>query len=224
MEQITNLFISGGEEVTLPVILVTLLVSIVLGLIIGLTYMFTSRKQYSQSFVLTLVMLPVILSMIICFVGSNVARAFSLAGTLSIIRFRSAPGDPKDIGFIFFSIAAGLSAGVGLILYGVVFVVILCAFMFLLYFTNFAKPSKKKKIIRITVPEDTDYSSVFDETFKKYTLHFEISKVKTTNLGSLFEVFFDVTLMPDCDEKKLLDELRCLNGNLTINMSSTALE
>lgn len=219
-----NLLASGGDEVTLPVIIVTLLVSMVLGIIIGITYMLTSKKQYSQSFVLTLVMLPVILSMIICFVGSNVARAFSLAGTLSIIRFRSAPGEPKDIGYIFFTIAAGLAAGVGLLLYGAVFVILLCAFMIVLHYTNFAKPSKKKKIIRITVPEDTDYSSVFDETFEKYTTHYEISKVKTTNLGSLFEVFFDVTLAPDCDEKKLLDELRCLNGNLTIKMAATEIE
>ena len=221
MENILNTFITVGTEVNLTTIFASLLVSIILGIIIAVTYMFTSKKQHSQSFVLTLVMLPIILAMIICFVGSNVARAFSLAGTLSIIRFRSAPGDPKDIGYIFFAIAAGLACGIGVYLYGLIFVTVLCIFMIILHFTNFARPSNKKKLLRITIPEDTDYNSVFNEVFDKYTLNHEVSRVKTTNLGSLFEISYNITLLPNCDEKKFIDDLRCLNGNLTIQISSS---
>ena len=115
--------------------IVTMLFAIVFGLVIGITYMATSKRQYAQNFVVTVVMLPSILSMIIFLVGSNLAMAFSLAGTLSIIRFRSAPGDPKDIGYIFAAIAAGLASGVGLYVYGILFVAVFSLLMVLLFFS-----------------------------------------------------------------------------------------
>ena len=118
--------------------LITMLSSVILGAIIAFTYQKTQDETvYQKSFAVTLLMLPVILSVIILFVGSNIARAFSLAGTLSIIRFRSAPGDPKDIAFIFFDIAAGLACGVGLFGYGALFVAVLCLFMIVISKINF---------------------------------------------------------------------------------------
>lgn len=132
-------------------------------------------------------MLPAILSVIIIFVGSNTARAFSLAGTLSIIRFWSAPGDPKDIGFIFFSIAAGLASGVGLYGYGALFAALLSVIIVIAEKKElFLKKTVSKKL-RITVPEDLNYEGAFDEVLKKYTEKFSPVKVKTTDLGSLFE-------------------------------------
>ncbi len=200
--------------------IVTMLFAIVFGLVIGITYMATSKRQYAQNFVVTVVMLPSILSMIIFLVGSNLAMAFSLAGTLSIIRFRSAPGDPKDIGYIFAAIAAGLASGVGLYVYGILFVAVFSLLMVLLFFSKFAKPKSSRKILKITVPENLDFNTAFDELLERFTARHEMVRVKTTNLGSLFELSYDITLLKNCNEKAFLDELRCLNGNLTISLSA----
>lgn len=129
MEQLFNSITTQDGSITIITVLCTLIIACILGLLISLTYMRTQNGVHSQSFAITLIMLPVILSVIILFVGSNVARAFSLAGTVAIIRFRSAPGEPKDIGFIFFAMAAGLACGVGVYIYGVVFTILLCAVM-----------------------------------------------------------------------------------------------
>ncbi|MGN1093112.1 MAG: DUF4956 domain-containing protein, partial [Monoglobaceae bacterium] len=125
-ELFNNILTSTSSEMSVAGAVVTMLIAVSFGIVIGFTYYMTQKENYQRSMAVTLVMLPIILSVIILFVGSNIARAFSLAGTLSIIRFRSAPGDPKDIGFIFFDIAAGLACGVGLYGYGALFVVILC--------------------------------------------------------------------------------------------------
>lgn len=156
----------SGISLTVPVALIAMGASLLFGLVISLTYIFTHKDRYQQSFAITLTMLPVILTVIILFVGSNVARAFSLAGTLSIIRFRSAPGDPEDVGYIFFDIAAGLACGVGFYGYGAMFVGILCLFMIIVSKTNFAKPKTTAKMLRITIPESLDYEGIFDEILK----------------------------------------------------------
>lgn len=126
-----NILANASAEITVSSAIITMLTAVILGAAIAFTYFKTQDENYQRSMAVTLLMLPVILSVIILFIGSNIARAFSLAGTLSIIRFRSAPGDPKDIGFIFFDIAAGLACGVGLFGYGVLFVLILCAIIIL---------------------------------------------------------------------------------------------
>ncbi|MCC8169323.1 MAG: DUF4956 domain-containing protein [Oscillospiraceae bacterium] len=198
---------------------ITMAAALIFGLAISFTYIFTHKNTYQQSLALTLTMLPVILSVIILFVGSNVARAFSLAGTLSIIRFRSAPGDPVDIGYIFFDIAAGLACGVGLYMYGAVFVLVLCLFLILLNKVNFAKPKTQAKHLKVVIPEDLDYQGVFDEILKKYTTSHTLQKVKTTDLGSLYELVYSVTMKKDADEKQFIDDIRCRNGNLSIILS-----
>lgn len=200
---------------------VTMLAAIIFGAIIAFTYYKTqSEESYQPSFAVTLVMLPVILSVIILFVGSNVARAFSLAGTLSIIRFRSAPGDPKDIGFIFFDIAAGLACGVGLYLYGFIFVVVLCSVIFILAKIKVFEKSAIKKNLKITIPENLNYQNVFNDILDKYTMKYSLEKIKTTDLGSLFEVCYSVTMKEEQDEQEFLNELRCRNGNLSIILSA----
>lgn len=188
-----------------------------MGAVIAFTYSKTqSEENYQKSLAVTLLMLPVILSVIIIFIGSNIARAFSLAGTLSIIRFRSAPGDAKDIGFILFDIAAGLSCGVGLYGYGVVFVIILCAVLIILEKMNVFEKKNVQKILRITIPEDLNYQGAFDDILDKYTVKHSLDRIKTTDLGSLFELRYNVTMKKDENEQDFLDELRCRNGNLNI--------
>ena len=150
-EILTN--VSADMTVTSAVI--TILIAGVMGLVIAFTYFKTQEAEtFQRSMAITLLMLPMILSVIILFVGSNIARAFSLAGTLSIIRFRSAPGDPKDIGFIFFDIAAGLACGVGLYGYGAIFVVILCVIIILAEKVRLFERKTVQKTLKITIPED----------------------------------------------------------------------
>ena len=167
-------------------------------------------------------MLPIILSVIILFIGSNIARAFSLAGTLSIIRVRSAPGDPKDIGFIFFDIAAGLACGVGLFGYGAIFVAILCIIMILAEKFKFFEKKHVQKVLKITIPENLNYQGAFDEILKKYTKKYSLTRIKTTDLGSLFELNYNVIMLHDEDEQEFINELRCRNGNLNIILAVSA--
>ena len=222
MEDLLTTSTAAATVLSMTDVLIAMAASIVFGLIIATTYVLTHSGGHQQSFAITITMLPVILTVIILFVGSNVARAFSLAGTLSIIRFRSAPGDPKDIAYIFFAIAAGLASGVGLYLYGVVFVILLCVFMFILTKTNFAADGSLSRVLRITVPEDLDYPQAFDEIFDKYTSKHKLVKIRTTDLGSLYELTYNVTMVRDVEEKSFIDELRCRNGNMNIILGMAA--
>lgn len=216
-ELFNNVLSNVSDTVTVSSAIVTMAVSLLLGFVIALTYYFTQDKgSYQRSFAITLIMLPIILSVIILFVGSNIARAFSLAGTLSIIRFRSAPGDPKDIGYIFFDIAAGLACGVGLYGYGALFVIILCIVLIIIEKKMYFAEKSARKILKITIPEDLNYQGVFDEILKKYSGSYTLLKIRTSDLGSLFELEYALIMSPDVNEQEFINELRCRNGNLNI--------
>ena len=220
MSEIFNTDLANtGAEMSVATSLTTMLIAIIFGALIGFTYYKTQNENYQRSMAVTLVMLPIILSVIILFVGSNIARAFSLAGTLSIIRFRSAPGDPKDIGFIFFDIAAGLSCGVGLYGYGALFVLILCVAIFIMEKCNLFSKKDVHKTLKITIPENLNFEGAFDEILSKYTKKYTLTKIKTTDLGSLFELAYDVVMSEGQNEQEFLNELRIRNGNLTIVLS-----
>ena len=221
MNTLFNLILTNtSSEITVMSAIVTMLIGLVFGSVIAFTYYKTQNDaSYQRSLAVTLLMLPVILSVIIVFIGSNIARAFSLAGTLSIIRFRSAPGDPKDIGYIFFDIAAGLACGVGLYGYGAVFVLILCVVMFITERLGFFERKTINKKLKITIPENLNFEGTFDEILKKYTKAYTLEKIKTTDLGSLFEVCYSVSMLKNQDEQEFLNELRCRNGNLNIILS-----
>ncbi len=217
-----NILANVSADITVGAAIVTMLVAILFGAAIAYTYYKTQEENYQRSMAITLLMLPIILSVIILFIGSNIARAFSLAGTLSIIRFRSAPGDPKDIGFIFFDIAAGLACGVGLFGYGAIFVAILCIVMVLAEKLSFFEKSTKQKTLKITIPENLNYQGAFDEILKKYTKKYTLNQIKTTDLGSLFELNYSVIMLRDEDEQEFINELRCRNGNLNIILAVSA--
>ena len=223
MEALTSFFNAinsgSGIEINTVNIILSMAAALIFGILISLTYIYTHKDRHQQSFAITLTMLPIILTVSILFVGSNVARAFSLAGTLSIIRFRSAPGDPEDIGYIFFDIAAGLACGVGLFLWGAIFVILLCLVMIFISKTNYARPKSTAKQLKITIPENLDYEGVFDEILKRYTNSYVLRRVKTTDLGSLFELTYSLKMIKGADEKELIDELRTRNGNLNIVLS-----
>lgn len=208
---------SATALTTVPDAVIAMGLALLFGLIISLCYLKTTRTMTSQQgFALTLIMLPIIFAIIILFVGNDVARAFSLAGTASIIRFRSAPGEPKDIVFIFFALAAGLSCGVGMYLAGAVFTVFLAIIVLFLDKIHFGRKSTLPQNLKITIPEDLNYKDAFTEILEDNTQQYTLKRVKTTDLGSLFEVDYQVVLNEDTDEKSFLDELRCQNGNLSI--------
>ncbi len=216
-----NILVNSAESITVFSSLTAIAVALVFGILIATTYYITQENEtYQRSMSVALLMLPTILSVIILFVGSNVARAFSLAGTLSIIRFRSTAGDPKDIGFIFFDIAAGLACGVGLYGYGALFVVILCLVIILVQKRNVFERKEKQKTLKITIPENLNFEGTFDEVLLKYTKKYTLTKIKTTDLGSLFDVTYSVQMKENINEQEFLNELRCRNGNLTIILSS----
>lgn len=204
-------------------LVIALISSFVLGIIISFTYKKTHVKgQYSQNFSITLVMIPCIIAIIILMVGSNIARAFGLTGAFSIIRFRSNATDPKDISYVLFTMAAGLACGAGSYEYAIFFTIILCIIMFILSKINFGAKNSTYKLLKIIIPEDLDYHGAFDDVFETYTLNHDLKKVKTTDLGTLYELVYNVTIKNDVNEKSFLDELRCRNGNLNIILSMNA--
>lgn len=211
---------TDATTISITTALLTIFISMVVGFIISLTYMKTADNgQYTQNFSLTLILLPIIIALIILLIGSNVARAFSLAGAFSIVRFRSAPGNPKDITYVFFSMATGLACGVGFFLYAIIFTIVLCLIMFVLSFINYGSKKSSQKILKITIPENLNFEGIFDEILDKYTQNYSLNKVKTVDMGSLFELDYSVSLNNNTNQKKFIDELRCKNGNLTIILS-----
>lgn len=199
--------------------LFSIMVALLLGLIISIVYVITvPRKGRSQNFVLSLVILPTMVAVVILLVGSNIARAFSVAGVFTLIRFRSVPGDSKDISFVFLAMAAGLTTGMGYLAFGVIVTLIIGLTIILICKIGFKIIDQQEKRLRITIPEDMNYQGVFDDLFMKYTKECEMQKVKTTNLGTLYELSYDVIMKEDESEKEFIDNIRCRNGNLNIQL------
>ena len=204
---------------TLKTFLICVGVALALGLGIALVYSF--RSVHSASFVVTLALLPATVTVVIMMVNGNLGAGVAVAGAFSLVRFRSTPGTAKEIGAIFLAMAVGLACGMGYPSFGFLFTAIMCVIMLVFSLTNFGGPrrSAQRRILRITVPEDLDYPTVFDDLLEKYTLSAVLTDVKTTNLGSLNRLTYAVTLRAAGTEKAFIDELRCRNGNLEISMS-----
>lgn len=195
----------------------------IIGFVISLVYMLTHKKEgYSQAFCVSLILLAPIVGMVILVIGNNVATAFSLAGAFALVRFRSAPGDPKDIAFVFMSVTMGLTCGLGYWIYAALAVAVLCVIILILHFVNYAGKKGNTYELKITVPETLNYVGVFDDVLKKYTNSFKLARVKSVDFGALFELSFSVNLKDDKDIRKMLDELRAMNGNLKIMLSTEA--
>lgn len=192
--------------------------SLFLGLIMALSYMFKTR--YTKSFVVTLALLPAVVCVVIMMVNGNVGTGVAVAGAFGLVRFRSAPGTAKEITALFLAMGTGLIAGMGYLGFALLFTLIMCAVFMLYNCLNFGeKKNAACKTIHITVPEDLDYSGVFEDIFSDYTSAWELTQVKTTNMGSMFRLTYDVVLKNTAKEKELIDKLRCRNGNLEITVS-----
>jgi len=193
-------------------------VSLVLGLIMAAAYMF--KNEHTKSFLVTLALLPAVVCVVIMMVNGNIGAGVAVAGAFSLVRFRSAPGSAKEIVTIFLAMGAGLIAGMGYLGFAALFTVIMCV-MFLIYnaVAGNAKSEVVNKTIKITIPEDLDYTGAFDDIFAEYTKKNELVKVKTTNMGSMFRLTYNVTLKDATKEKEMIDRIRERNGNLEIMVS-----
>lgn len=194
--------------------------SLVLGLVMAFAYMYHTR--YTKSFVVTLALLPAVVCVVIMMVNGNVGTGVAVAGAFSLVRFRSAPGTAKEICALFFAMGAGLIAGMGYLGFAVLFTVIMCiAFLLYNHFDfGFKRNCAIYKTFTVTIPEDLDYSGVFDDIFKEYTLGCDLIRVKTTNMGSMFKLTYNLKLRDAAKEKEMIDKLRCRNGNLEITVSN----
>lgn len=203
-------------NITLFSFLVCTITSIVIGAAIAVTYMKTS-KRFTNSFVVTLALLPAVVQVVIMMVNGNLGAGVAVAGAFSLVRFRSIPGTAKEIGYIFIALAAGLATGMGYVAFSLIFVAIMCGMSILYTIIGFGgKHESNKKSLTVVIPESLDYTGVFDGVFKKYLSSWELINVKTTNMGSLFKLKYDIALKDPRKEKDFIDELRCKNGNLEI--------
>lgn len=207
-----NSIITSG--ITLMTFIVCSLISLVLGLIVAVVYKYKTRT--TPSFALCLAILPVTVQLVIMLVNGNIGAGVAVAGAFSLVRFRSAPGSAKEIMAIFISMAIGLATGMGYIGIAAIFAVIVCIMILIYTKMKFGEVSFNEKQLKITIPEDIDYNDVFDDIFKEYTSKAELVKVRTTNMGSLYQLTYIIELESQSDEKEMIDKLRCRNGNLEI--------
>lgn len=199
---------------TLPSLLLCIVVSLVLGMIVAIIYMY--KNSYSKSFVITLALLPAMVQIVITLVNGNLGAGVAVMGAFGLVRFRSIPGSAREIGSIFFAMAIGLATGMGYILYAVVFLILIGGATLALNASRFGSPTQTEKELKITIPENLDYEGIFDDILQKYTTQSQLIRVKTTNMGSLYELHYNIEIKGGAIPKEFLDQLRCRNGNLNI--------
>lgn len=213
-----NTIASTELSISIANTLICIFVALGIGILVGVSYLLsTQKRERSVTFVLSLIILPSIVAVVILLIGGNLARAFSMAGIFTIVRFRSVPGDAKDISYVFLSMAVGLSVGLGYLTLGAVVAVIICAVIVIVNRLSVSVKQMEKRL-RVTVPEDMNYEGAFDDLFQKYTDYCAIQRVRTTNMGTLFEINYDIIMKKGTSEKEFLDAMRCRNGNLSIQL------
>lgn len=213
---------STGTSIPLQEFLLCVGVSLALGILLACAY--TYKTRHNANFVRTLAILPAVVCVVIMMVNGNVGAGVAVAGAFSLVRFRSVPGSAKDIGAIFIAMGAGLVTGMGYLGFAAVYVLVLSAVMMLyvrIHLWEKQKNADKKMVI--TIPEDLDYTQVFDDLLEKYTESSNLVSVKTTNMGSLFKLTYEIRLKDPAQEKNFIDQLRCRNGNLEILIANQEL-
>ena len=205
-----------GTEITTSAFLICTAVSLLLGLGAALLSLFRSKTAASQSFVLTLAILPALVQIVIMMVNGNIGAGVAVAGAFGLIRFRSAPGSAKEIGLVFLTTAIGLATGMGYVWVAAAFFVIITLFWLLLTAVGFGAGAADERDLKITIPENLDYDGLFDDLFTRYTRRADLDRVKTSNMGTLYELHYRIVLRDAHETKAFMDELRTRNGNLNI--------
>lgn len=208
----------GNTTVSYTGFLLPVLAALFLGIVFAMAYMYRARR--SRSFIATLAILPAVVCVVIMAVNGNIGAGVAVAGTFSLVRFRSAPGTAKEITAIFIAMAGGLLCGMGFLIYAAIFILIMSFVLVLYSLIGFGEEDNSlRKSLRIAVPENVDYGKEFDEVFSEYTTSHRLISAKTAGMGSVFKLSYDITLKDDSSEKALIDALRCRNGNLEIQMT-----
>jgi len=206
--------IISSTGITVSSFFICTAVSLVLGL--GAAFLAMYKAKYSRSFVLTLAALPAMVQIVIMMVNGNIGAGVAVAGAFGLIRFRSAPGSAKEIGLVFLATAIGLATGMGYVVIAAVFFAVIAVFLLMLTVVGFGASAADERELKITIPENLDYDGLFDDLFAKYTRSAELDRVKTANMGTLYELSYKVVLQDASRTKAFLDELRTRNGNLNI--------
>ena len=195
--------------------------SLLIGAIFAISYVIINRKKgYDKSFMVSLIVLPSIISTIIMMIGSDYGRAFSIAGIFALVKFRMNVSGSKNMIFIIFSTAVGLACGIGYVSYGLIIAVIICGVLMAVSFTPLEENDQNNKKLKITIPENLNFSHLFDEIFKKHLACSRLTKVKTIDFGTMFELSYEIKTLKTFEEKQFIDELRVLNGNLNITLTA----
>ena len=219
-ELFASVFQSGA--LTPAGFLASLAAALVLGAVIAFVYSY--HTAHSNGFLITIAMLPAIVAVIIMMVNGSIGASVAVAGTFSLVRFRSAPGTAREICAIFLAMAVGLACGMGYVAFAILFAVILS--LVTIFYDRIGFLEKRdgglQKLLRVTVPEDLDYEGMFDDLFQKYTSDAKLTSIKTSNLGSLNKLHYTVTMRKAGNDKAFIDDLRCRNGNLEISLAMLA--
>ena len=208
------------ESITLQSFLICIFSPLALGVLTALD--FTAHGHHTGSLTLSLAMLPPVVALIIMLVNGNIGAGLAVAGTFALVRFRSVPGSAKEITGLFFSVALGLACGMGYVAIAGLFFVIISLFLLLLERFRFGQNSPAERQLKITIPENLDYDGLFDDLLNEYTLEHELIRVRTTNMGTLYELTYNIRLRGKDISKDFIDALRCRNGNLTVSCGREA--
>lgn len=212
----TILSYTSEGAITLSSFLICLIVSLAAGFVIALSYMY--KNSYNKSFVVMLTLLPAIVQVVITVVNGNLGAGVAVAGAFGLVRFRSAQGGGREIGTIFLSMAVGLATGMGYIGIAILLTLVICLLTFLLMTSRYADEGKTMKDLKVTIPENLEYEGVFDDLFTEYTSKCSLEKVKTAQMGAVYELHYQIVMKDPSQTKKLLDEIRCRNGNLPVSL------
>lgn len=211
---LNSIISSTASSITIKTFLICSLASIILGL--ASAFLHRVKNQPSKSFTVTLALLPIMVQTVIMMVNGNLGAGIAVAGAFSLVRFRSAPGSARDILSIFFSMAIGLATGTGYIAVACILTLLVAILTIVYNCTSFGELPKRHRFLKITMPEDVNYETALNDVFDKYTDNRKLTKVKTSHMGSLFNLTYTVTLKENINEKEFIDALRCRNGNLDI--------
>ena len=210
----------GGESLTVASTFLRVGAALLLGFIVALLYYFTQKRAGSStSLSVTLIMVPAIISLISVLINNNIVTAFTLAGSLAIIRYRSQPESPRDIAYVLFSLAVGIACGIGFVAYAAVFTVIFCAVFFVISLTGFGGMGRDMMLLKILIPEDLNFDGVYDGILNEYTDSWKLRRVQTADFGTVFELTYIIRLKKGADRKQLIDKIRCKNGNLKVTLN-----
>jgi len=205
------------ELTTLTTLLINTLLALILGFFSARLYLY--KNKHSQTLALMLVILPALVAVVIKLVSGNIGAGLAVAGAFSLIRFRSVPGNGRDIAHLFFSMVLGFIVGMEFWLEAIIFCLLIgLGFKILIHF-DFGGNDRDSQRLKITVPENLDYEQLFDEVFEIYAVSVELERVKTVHMGSLYELTYQLHLKRGIVLKDFLDELRARNGNLTVSIS-----